>query len=209
MNRLTSLSLDYASPTSTRTASALANTAIRVIRTGLRAALIIIGILLILLAITTLTPGRIRYFDDWRVNSHWDQITVFRRISFHVTDGRAQILIRGERSEDLHGNPIRTPQPRSPRPNMRSGMAYRLSPPLPPLPPPPPIFDDFGIRYEYDVFHRDYDWADTSSRVSIHPALLLLAALIAWTPVIWPMRWPSRILPDAFASRAHLPQSEK
>jgi hypothetical protein len=156
------------------------------IRGSLRAAPIIIGMLLILLAITTLTPGTIRFFDAWKVNSHWDGVTVFRLVSFHVTDGRAQILIRAQRSEDLNGKPIRTPQPRSPRPNLRSGSAYRLSPPFPP--PPPPIFDDFGIRYDYNVFHRDYDWADTSSRLSIHPALLVLLALFAWTPALWRLR---------------------
>jgi hypothetical protein len=57
---------------------------------------------------------------------------------------------------------------------MRSGLAIRLSPPpLPPWRRPPPIFDDFGIRYEYDVSHRDYDWADTFTRLSIHPTLLV------------------------------------
>jgi hypothetical protein len=181
------LNLDYA-PTLTRTASTLHGTAIRIIRSTLRTALIIIGILLILLAITTLTPGQIRYFDDWRVKSHWDNVTIFRRISFHVADRRAQILIHAERSEDLNGNPIRTPQPRSPRSNMRSGRAIRLFPPYPPRRPPPPIFHEFGMAYYYDIYHRDYDWADTSSRLIIHPALLLLLALIAWTPAVWRMR---------------------
>jgi hypothetical protein len=150
----------------------------------MHAALIVIGILLILLAITTLTPGRIRFFDDWRVNTHWDQVSVRRLVSFHVADGRARMLIHAERSEDLNGRPVRSPQPRSPRPNMRGPgfIPYRLGPSRP---PPPPIFNDFGLRYQSYVYHRDYDWADISASLDIHPAMILLLATIALSPALW------------------------
>jgi hypothetical protein len=161
--------------------STLGRCAIHFIRASLRTASLATGIAIVLLATIALRPATIRFFDAWQFGSHWRGVTIWRFVSCHVENGQAHLWIRAERSEDMNGQPIRTPRRLDRRSNLRGvgTLPYRI------VTPPLPIIDTCGVRYESYLSHRDPGWADTSIHLSLRPMPLYLFAFVAFAPAIW------------------------
>jgi hypothetical protein len=172
--------LEYARPNRWNL-STLSRSAIHFIRASLRSALLVTGIVIALLATIAVTPADIRFFDDWKFGSHWRGVTVWRFVSFSVDKGQAHWWIRAERSEDMNGQPIRTPRRLDRRSNLRGvgSLPYRI------VTPPPPIIETCGVRYESYVYHREWEWADTNTHLSLRPMPMYFFAFLAFAPALW------------------------
>jgi hypothetical protein len=139
-------------------------------------AAVLLGTLAVLCAVT---PRRIVVCNSWQISSHWDGVSVWRKITLEVVAHRVRVSIGTHHAEDLAGTPIRSASLRSPYDGKNMRNAAVLLYPNNRRPPPAPAFDACGLRLDHEplVYWDPRGWRHSASVLSVHPLYLLALAI--------------------------------